>query len=255
MKQIIFCLGLMLILSTCFLAQDLDKVPQITVSGNAEVLVEPDEAYISLDVTKLNKDLAIAKMQNDETTAKILEVTRRFNIPTQNVSIRNISVEMKNRIVRDPKKPVYDEDGDLSGEKIFLGFEVSKTVRIKFLELNKFEELFGELLKTGVTEVNSVSFETSKLRQYKDQARDMALNAAKEKATAMAGAIGQTIGKAIRITEGEVSNSTLNYSNTSANSSNFRSIPAVETVSTSVGSFSPGTITVSAQATVIFILN
>lgn len=258
MKKLIFCLSLISAFSVNFFAQDLDKMPQIAVTGTAEVLVEPDEAQISLDVTKLDKNLDIAKKQNDETTSKILEVTKRFNIPSQNVNIRNISVEMKNKIVRDPKKPVYDEDGDLTGEKVFIGYEVSKTVRIKFLELNKFEELFSELLKTGVTEVNSVSFETSKLRQYKDQARDMALKAAKEKATAMAGAIGQTIGKAIRISEGTISNTNLNYGNFSANSNataNISRLPTVETVSTSIGSFSPGTITISASATVIFILN
>jgi uncharacterized protein len=254
MKTFIFCLGLILVFSACLFAQDLDKTPQITVTGNAEVLVEPDEAHISLDVTKLDKDLSVAKRQNDETTAKILEVTKRFNISAQNVNIRNISVEIKNKIIRDPKKPIYDEDGDITGEKIFIGYEVSKTVNIKFLELGKFENLFTELLKTGVTEVNSVSFETSKLRQYKDQARDMALKAAKEKATAMAETIGQTIGKAIKITEGTISNTNLNYSaNELAN--NTRSILPVETVSTNVGSFSPGTITVSALATVVFILN
>lgn len=250
MKKVILLLCLFLAVTGNSFAQDLDKTPQIAVTGNAEVFVEPDEAHISLDVTKLDKVLDIAKKQNDETTAKILEVTRRFNIPAQNVNIRNISVEVKNKIIRDPKKPVYDEDGDLSGEKIFLGYEVSKTIRIKFLELKKFEELFAELLKTGVTEVNSVSFETSKLRQYKDQARDMAIKASKEKATAMAESIGQTIGKAIRITEGTVSNTNLNYSN-----ANITRTPAVETVSTSVGSFSPGTISISAQATVVFILN
>ncbi len=254
MKQFVLFLCLLLVFLTNSFAQDLDKTPQIAVTGNAEVLVEPDEANISLDVSKTDKDLAVAKKQNDETTAKILEVVRRFNIPAQNVNIRNISVEIKNKIIRDPKKPVYDEDGDLTGEKIFIGYEVSKTVGIKFLDLKKFEELFAELLKTGVTEVNSVSFETSKLRQYKDQARDMAIKAAKEKAAAMAEAIGQTIGKAIRITEGTISNSSLNYSNNSV-ANNFRSIPTTETVSTSVGSFSPGTITVSAQATIIFILN
>lgn len=257
MKNIAFLLFLHLVFLSLSFAQDLDKTPQITVTGNAEVLVEPDEANISLDITKLDKDLAIAKKQTDETTAKILEVTRRFNIPAQNVNIRNFSVEMNYKIIRDPKKPVYDEDGDLTGEKIFVGYEVSKTVGIKFLELGKFEELFSELLKTGLSEVNSVSFETSKLRQYKDQARDMALKASKEKATAMAGAIGQTIGKSIRITEGTVSNSTLNFSNLSANSNVqfVRSAPTVETVSTNVGTFSPGTITISASATVVFILN
>lgn len=257
MKRFVF-LCLLLVFSANIFAQDLDKTPQIAVTGTAEVLVEPDEAHISLDVTKLDKNLDIAKKQNDETTAKILEVTKRFNIPAQNVNIRNISVEMKNKIVRDPKKPVYDEDGDLTGEKIFLGYEVSKTIRIKYLELKKFEELFAELLKTGVTEVNSVSFETSKLRQYKDQARDMALKAAKEKATAMTAAIGQTIGKAIRITEGTISNTNLNYSINGVNSNNSVNISrpsAVETTSTSIGSFSPGTITVSASATVVFILN
>lgn len=258
MKTLVLFLCLLFAFSFNSFAQDLDKTPQIAVTGTAEVLVEPDETHISLDVTKLDKNLEIAKKQNDETTAKILEVTKRFNIPSQNVNIRNISVEVKNKIIRDPKKPVYDEDGDLTGEKVFLGYEVSKTVRIKFLELNKFEELFSELLKTGVTEVNSVSFETSKLRQYKDQARDMALKAAKEKATAMAGAIGQTIGKAIKITEGTISNTSLNYSISGINSNssaNYVRPPAVETVSTSIGSFSPGTITVSASATVIFILN
>ncbi len=256
MKNFVLFLCLLLVFLSNSFAQELDKTPQITVTGNAEVLVEPDEAYISLDVTKLDKVLDIAKKQNDETTAKILDVTRRFNIPMQNVNIRNFSVEVKNKIIRDLKKPVYDEDGDLTGDKIFIGYEVSKTVSIKYLELNKFEELFAELLKTGVTEVNSVTFETSKLRQYKDQARDMALKAAKEKATAMAGAIGQNVGKAIRITEGTVSNTNLNYSSLSSNSTaNFTLIRPVETVSTSIGSFTPGTITVSASATVVFILN
>jgi uncharacterized protein len=253
-KNIALLISLLLAFSIYSTAQDIDKMPQIAVTGTADVLVEPDEANISLDITKLDKVLDVAKKRNDETTAKILEVTKRFNISAQNVNIRNISVEIKNKIIRDPKKPVYDEDGDLTGEKIFIGYEVSKTIRIKYLELKKFEELFAELLKTGVTEVNSVEFETSKLRLYKDQARDMAIRAAREKATAMAGAIGQTIGKAIRITEGTISNTNLNYSANSM-SNNTRSIPAVETVSTSIGSFSPGTITVSASATVVFILN
>jgi uncharacterized protein YggE len=255
MKQIVFLSCLLFALCLSSFAQDLDKTPQIAVTGTAEVLVEPDEAHISLDVTKLNKVLDIAKRENDETTAKILAVTRRFNIPAQNVNIRNFSVEIKNRVIRDPKKPVYDEDGDLTGETIFIGYEVSKTIRIKFLELTRFEELFGELLKTGVTEVYSVSFETSKLRQYKDQARDLALIAAKEKATAMAGSIGQTIGKAIRITEGTISNTSLNFAANSNGAPNYSRPLAVETTSTSIGSFSPGTITVSASATVVFILN
>lgn len=253
MKKISILSTLILMLGANLLAQELDKTPQITVIGNAEIFVEPDEAYISVDVTKLDKNLEIAKKQSDEAAAKIIDLTRRYKIPATDVSIRNISVEMKHKFIRDPKNPVYNEDGNLMSEKIFLGYEVSKTIRIKLKEIAKFEEFFTELLKTGLTEINSVSFETSQLRKYKDQAREMALKAAKEKATDMAAAIGQTIGKAIRITEGTVSSMIQNFSTPNIVSPGLRS--SSEVVTTNVGTFSPGTIAVSAQVTVVFILN
>ena len=59
-------------------AQEIDKLPVITVSGTAEVQIAPDEAIFSIDVTKTNKDLQAAKRLNDESVGKILELTRRF---------------------------------------------------------------------------------------------------------------------------------------------------------------------------------
>jgi uncharacterized protein YggE len=78
----------------------------------------------------------------------------------------------------------------------------------------------------------------------------MAMKAAKEKATAMAGSIGQTISKAIKITEGTVSNQY--YGNLSANS-NIRS--SIVAVTENLATFSPGTIKVEADVTVSFLLN
>ena len=55
-------------------AQEIDKLPVITVSGTAEVLIAPDEAVFSIDVSKTNKDLQAAKRLNDESVGKILEL-------------------------------------------------------------------------------------------------------------------------------------------------------------------------------------
>ncbi|TAE26120.1 MAG: DUF541 domain-containing protein [Candidatus Kapaibacterium sp.] len=66
-------------------AQTLEAKSTITVSGSAEIRVPPDEVVLSLEVQKLNKDINIAKKQNDETVAKILDLTRRFGILSQNV--------------------------------------------------------------------------------------------------------------------------------------------------------------------------
>ena len=95
MKRLPFLTVLFLSLSFTSSAQDIEKLPVITVTGSAEVLVVPDEVIFSLDVTKTNKELQTAKRLNDESVAKILELTRRFSIAPQNVQTAATSVEMK----------------------------------------------------------------------------------------------------------------------------------------------------------------
>lgn len=245
---------LLVVLSLVFVlpvaAQKIEDLPTITVTGTAEVQVAPDEVIFSLDVTKTDKDLQAAKRLNDESVGKILELTKRFAIPAQNVKTDYISVEMKYESIRDAKKKVYDEDGDEIGTKIFKGYEVSKTVIVKLTDLKRFEEFFSEVLKAGITEVNSVKFETSNLRANKDKARELAMKAAREKAVAMTAAINQTVGKAVKITEYIAANQ--GYSNMSANSN---SISTSTIVSENVATFAPGTIKVEAQVTIIFLLN
>lgn len=230
-------------------AQKIEDTPTITVSGSAEVQVAPNEVIFSLDVTKTNKDLQVAKSLNDESVGKILELTRRFSIPAQNVKTDYISVEMKYESIRDAKKKVYDEGGDEVGTKIFKGYVVSKTVIVKLTDLKRFEEFFSEVLKAGITEVNSVKFETSNLRENKDKARELAMKAAREKAVAMTAAINQTVGKAVKITEFVASQS---YGNSNVSSN---SIGTSGIVSENVATFAPGTIKVEAQVTIIFLLN
>ena len=249
---------ILLLLIVCFAlsasAQDVDKMPMITVTGTAEIMLTPDETVFSLDVTKTNKDLQAAKSENDAVVGKVLELTRRFSVASQDVKTDAISVEMKYQQVRDAKKKIYDEDGEEIGTKIFKGYQVSKTVTVRLKDVLRFENFFAEVLKTGVTEVNSVRFETSKLRENKDTARDLAMKAAREKAVAMSASINQSIGKALKITEGIIANQTYYSANLSANSVN-ANISNSGNVSQNVATFAPGAIKVEAQVTVSFLLN
>jgi uncharacterized protein YggE len=223
----------------------------ITVTGTADVQVAPDEALFSIDVTKTNKDLQAAKRLNDESVGKLLELSRRFSISAQNVQTSQITVDMKYESIRDPKTRVFSDDGDEIGKRVFRGYEVSKTVTVRLTDLSRFEQFFAEVLQTGVSAVNSVTFETSKLREHKDKAREMAMKAAKEKASAMAAAVNQTIGRAIRVTEGTVGSpmAANNYS------SNSNAIGTGGVFTESLVTFAPGAIKIGAQVTVSFLLN
>ena len=227
--------------------------PTIEVTSKAEIAVEPDSATISVDFTKVNKDLDAARRSNEESVAKMIAIAKKHGIVDANIWTRNISVAMKYISIRDRQKPVYDQDGDEIGTREFVGYEVSRSVTIKLAKLSEFDTVFNDILSAEPTEIEKVEFESSKLIELRQQAREMAMKAVRQKAVAMTAAIGQTIGKAIRISEGTASDRYSQYSN--SNVTNFRSTPAVTTVSSNLGTFSAGSINVEATVTVIFLLN
>ena len=67
----------------------------------------------------------------------------------------------------------------------------------------------------------------------------------------MAGSVGQTIGKAIKITEGSTGRG---YSNVSANNYVMDGVN-VGTTTANVATFAPGSIKIEAEVTVNFLLN
>ncbi|HYH86717.1 MAG TPA: SIMPL domain-containing protein [Pyrinomonadaceae bacterium] len=239
----IFGLCLLLLLPHATAARQKGEQPLITVSGQAEIRVPPDEVNFSLEVTKLNRDLTEAQKQNDDSVRDILALARRFDVPPQDVKTDYISVEMKysTDLVDD------EEDDAKKVKRELLGYEVSKTVIVRFKDLPRFEKFFAEVLKAGVSKVNSVEFRTSQIRKHKDQARALAIRAAREKAIALTAEIGQTIGKAHSIQEEGFGRS--------SSSNNFSTVVSGSFSSDEDSAFAPGMITVTAQVTVSFVLN
>ncbi len=244
----VFAVVLFCCLSTS--AQNIDQMPTISVTGSSEVRVVPDEAIFNLTVSKLNKDLQLAQKQNDDTVAQIINLCKAAGIPAQNVKTDFYEYQEK-----------YTWVGKDEKVRLFLGYQVSKEVKIRLSDMSKFEGFFRDLIKTGVSSVGDVDLQTTQIRKYRDQARAMAMKAAREKAAALAGEIGQTIGKAVWIREGAF-RSNFSISGASANSSNYvaNSSGDGESFSASYSTaenstFSPGTISVKAEVTVSFLLN
>jgi uncharacterized protein YggE len=89
------------------------------------------------------------------------------------------------------------------------------------------------------------------MRTYRDQARSLALKAAQEKAAALAGAVGQKIGKAITIEEEVPNRAGYALPNTSSNAISY---DRGSDSSDSEGTLALGLIKVSARVTVKFVL-
>jgi uncharacterized protein YggE len=100
--------------------------------------------------------------------------------------------------------------------------------------------LLESLIKAGVNRLDSIQYETSDLRKYRDQARDLAVKAAREKAEALANALGQSIGKANLIEEtpgsqfSAVSNASYSYDFTKSKLAGHSTAAGQQSISASV---------------------
>ena len=243
MTKLLLLTVAVLMFSLPVLAQNPIEPPLITVSGQAEVRVPPDEVVFTLDVEFVDRDMLAAKNKTDDSVKQVLVIARKQGVKAEDVQTSQISVE-----------PKYNTD-DLTYEqrrtvkRAFVGYEVSKTIAIRLRDILKFDEVLSDVLKAGVTKVSNVEFRDSQIRRHKDQARAMAMKAAQEKASLMAREIGQSIGPAYSISEGggpsyrDNSNVTQNSTTTISGSLSDRE---------SDSAIAPGSISVTAQVTVRF---
>lgn len=244
MKRLSFLFVVLFVFASGASAQDTIEPPLITVTGQAEVRVPPDEVLFTLEVDSVDKDMLAAKKRTDDSVREVLAIARRNNVKAEDVQTSQISVE--------PKYNTDDLEYDQrrTVKKVFVGYEVSKIVAIRLRDISKFDDVLSDVLKAGVTKVSNVEFRDSKIRQHKDQARVMAIRAAQEKARLLTREIGQSIGPAYSISETapNLYNGNMTQNSTSTISGNL-------SAGESDSAIAPGSISVTAQVTVRFRLN
>jgi uncharacterized protein YggE len=191
MKTILItaCLILVVLCSTqAQQTQLFDDRPKISVNGEAVVKVQPDQIIISFGIETWDKNIMSAKQENNDIMQKAMAVIEEAGILDKNIQTDYLSVE-----------PRYDDNYN---KKDFIGYFVRNTFVVTLDEADKVENLVTGVLQSGVTHIHYINFQTTEFKKYREQARELALNAAKEKAEKMAATLGQSVGDPIQIGEG-----------------------------------------------------
>ncbi len=168
-------------------AQDIAGRNVIFTSGDAEVRVAPDEVIINVGVETVNRSLRTAKEANEAAIQRALAVARRYGLPPERIQTNFIEVE--------PQYHRSETSIDL------LAYFVRKSMTVRLRDIQQFDGLMTDLLEAGINHVNGIEWRTTELRKYRDQARSLAIKAAREKAEALAREIGRSAGKAVSVSE------------------------------------------------------
>lgn len=233
LKPIILAIALLFLTG---LAAAGEKLPHRTVRvvGTSEVKVVPDRAVISVGVEKQNASARLAKQGAAETARRLLDELHANGVEEKDIQTIFLSLQPQFNYRRGMKMSY---------------FVAEQTLSVTIRDLTKLDSIFESLIKAGANQIDSIEYETSDLRKYRDQARDLAVKAAREKAQALAMALDQTIGKAVSIEE--VPQSADQYSAFVSNAT----IENAKTRQSSGPTTSAGEKTISASVIVAFDLN
>ena len=158
----------------------------ISVSGTAVVNVTPDRALIQLGVQSNGRTPGLTEAANSVTIYRVIQAVKKIGLEEKDI--------VTDRYVIDP---IYRDYDSLTIE----GYRIYNTVAITLRDIDKANEVIIAALTAGANQVINVEFYLSDLRKYRDQARELAMIAAGEKASDLAEAAGSETGCVLSISE------------------------------------------------------
>lgn len=158
----------------------------INVIGTAVINVIPDRALIQLGVQSNGASPREVAQVNEITIQEVVKTIEGVGVAPKDIVTDRYIIE-----------PVYD-----SYESLYIkGYRIHNLIAVTLRDVEKVGEVIVAALEAGVNQVIDVEFYINDLRQYRDQARSLAMEAALEKAQDLSRAAGVEVGCVISILE------------------------------------------------------
>jgi hypothetical protein len=163
-----------------------DSSRTVNVSGTAVVNVTPDRVLIQLGVQSNGRTPQLVEAVNSATIYRVIQAIKKQGVQEKDIVTDRYVIS-----------PVYENYDSLQ----IKGYRINNVVAITLRDISKVNDVLIAALSAGANQVVNVEFYLSDLRKYRDQARELAVIAAGEKAHDLAKAAGAEVGCVLSISE------------------------------------------------------
>lgn len=161
-----------------------DDRAKINVQGEAVVRVKPDKILLRFGIETNNQDILAAKRANNEILQRAVAAFKECGVAEQQIQTDQLSIEPRWGYER---------------QRVFLGYFVRNSIVVTLTDPERVEAVVTKALESGVNFIHGVDFQTTQFKQHREEARELALKAAREKAEKMAAVLGQSVGRPLQI--------------------------------------------------------
>ena len=186
------------------------NAPSFYVGGEGKVAAIPDVAQFTFSVTNEGgQNIVDTQTSNTETTNKVIDFLKANGIEAKDIKTVGYNVYPRYSSGACPPFYIQPSIGDMEGALLtsecppsrIIGYTVEQTVQVKVRDLENVGKALSGVIENGANSTSQLSFTVDDKAQYENEARALAMVAAKSKAEAIAEAGGFKIGKLLSVDE------------------------------------------------------
>jgi len=164
-------------------------VRTINVTGEGEVSVAPDIAYVSFGVTTEKSSVGEAQKSNSATMNNIIEAIKKAGVASEDIKTSSYTISPKYN---------YEEK---TGNSTIVGYVVASTLSVTVKNINSVGSIIDTAVENGANGSNGITFGVSDYEKYYNAALANAISNAKTKAQVIASCIDVKLSTPTKITE------------------------------------------------------
>jgi uncharacterized protein YggE len=153
----------------------------ISVTGNAQVILAPDIAYVSIGVHSEAESAKAAVASNNSQTQAVIDAIKGQGVDAKDIQTTNFSVYQQEKFAP-------------TGESLGTYFMADNTVYVTIRDITKIGDILDASIKAGANSIYGITFDVENKESAMASGRDQAMVDAKAQAEQLANAAGVALG-------------------------------------------------------------
>jgi uncharacterized protein YggE len=184
-----------------YIGREFEFQKTISVSGTGEIYAKPDLAIVDFSVVSEAKTVSPAMEDNTGKMNAVIEAVKSLGVQEQDLKTTGFNIS--------PKYEWYYTQPCLylpcPQNRVLVGYEVSQTLEVKIRDMAKIGDVIQKATAAGSNQAGDLRLTIDKQDELKKQARERAIEEAKNKAGELASQLGVKLVKIVSFSESGVS--------------------------------------------------
>lgn len=165
----------------------------INVTGEGQVFLVPDVAYVYIGVHSQSENVSVALSDNNDQAKTVSEALKKLGVEEKDIQTTSFNIY--------PQQQYEPGTGNVTGTIYMVDNVVYVTVR----DLKNLGDLLDVVVRSGANSINNINFDVVDKETALSKARELAIDNARKQAEELAKASGVTLGDVQSISTSSVS--------------------------------------------------